>query len=81
VDFHVDLEGRRDLVGQIYRQVRGAILDGRPRVGEALPATRELARQLAVSRNTVGVAYDRLVGEGFIETRTGAGTYVSACPT
>jgi GntR family transcriptional regulator/MocR family aminotransferase len=76
VDFHVDLEDRRDLAGQIYRQVRGAILDGRLRVGEVLPATRELARRLAVSRNTVGVAYDRLVGEGFIETRIGAGTYV-----
>ena len=29
-----------------------------------------------MSRNTVGVAYDRLIGEGFIETRIGAGTYV-----
>ena len=76
MDFHVGLEDRRDLAGQIYRQVRDAILDGRLRVGEVLPATRELARRLAVSRNTVGVAYDRLVGEGFIETRIGAGTYV-----
>jgi GntR family transcriptional regulator/MocR family aminotransferase len=41
-----------------------------------LPPSRELARRLAVSRNTVGVAYDRLLGEGFIETRIGAGTYV-----
>jgi len=28
VEFHVDLSGRRDLAGQIYRQVRGAILEG-----------------------------------------------------
>jgi GntR family transcriptional regulator/MocR family aminotransferase len=76
VEFHVDLSGRRDLAGQIYRQVRGAILEGRLRAGEALPPTRELARRLAVSRNTVGVAYDQLMGEGFIETRIGAGTYV-----
>jgi len=78
VDFHVSLEGRRDLAGQVYRQFRDAILDGRAKAGETLPPTRELARRLAVSRNTVCVAYDRLIGEGFIETRTGAGTYVSA---
>jgi GntR family transcriptional regulator / MocR family aminotransferase len=76
MDFHVALDGRRDLAGQIYRQFRGAILDGLLRSGEPLPPGRELARSLAVSRNTVGVAYDRLLGEGFIETRIGAGTYV-----
>ncbi|MGI8450267.1 MAG: GntR family transcriptional regulator [Streptosporangiaceae bacterium] len=60
----------------MYRQFREAILDGRLKAGETLPPSRELARRLAVSRNTVGVAYDRLIGEGFIETRVGAGTYV-----
>ena len=76
MDVHISLEGRRDLVGQIYQQVRDAILDGRLKAGEIVPPTRELARRLTVSRNTVGVAYDRLIGEGFIETRRGAGTYV-----
>jgi GntR family transcriptional regulator/MocR family aminotransferase len=42
-----------------------------------VPPTRELARQLSVSRTTVTVAYDRLVGEGFLTARVGAGTYVS----
>jgi GntR family transcriptional regulator / MocR family aminotransferase len=78
MDIQVDLDGRRDLAGQIYRQIRAAIVDGHLRAGEALPPSRELARQLAVSRNTVGVAYDRLQGEGFIEARIGAGTYVCA---
>ena len=77
MDFHLSLEGRRDLAGQIYRQFRAAILDGRLQAGETMPPSRELARRLTVSRNTVGVAYDRLIGEGFIETRIGAGTYVS----
>ena len=75
MDFHISLAGR-DLAGQMYRQFREAILDGRLKAGETLPPSRELARRLAVSRNTVGVAYDRLIGEGFIETRIGAGTYV-----
>ncbi|NDU72960.1 aminotransferase class I/II-fold pyridoxal phosphate-dependent enzyme [Actinomadura sp. DSM 109109] len=77
MDLHVSLVGRRDLAGQIYGQLRTAILDGRLRVGEALPPTRELARRLAISRNTVAVAYDRLAAEGFVTSRVGAGTFVS----
>ncbi|WP_326819496.1 MocR-like pyridoxine biosynthesis transcription factor PdxR [Streptosporangium sp. NBC_01756] len=78
MEFHVSLDGRHDLSGQIYRQIRTAILDGRLQPGEPLPPTRELARRLEVSRNTVGVAYDRLTGEGFLASRVGAGTYVDA---
>jgi GntR family transcriptional regulator / MocR family aminotransferase len=76
VDFHITLGDRGDLAAQIYRQLLGAILDGRLRPGERLPATRELAGQLAVSRNTVAVAYDRLSAEGYLTGRVGAGTYV-----
>jgi GntR family transcriptional regulator/MocR family aminotransferase len=78
VDLHVSLEGRRDLSGQVYRQVRQAILEGRLRAGQAVPSTRELAGRLAVSRNTVSLAYDRLVAEGFLATRAGVGTWVQA---
>jgi GntR family transcriptional regulator/MocR family aminotransferase len=78
MDFHVSLAGRGDLSVRIYRQLRDAILDGRLRAGERLPPTRELARRLAVSRNTVAVAYDRLTADGFLVGRVGAGTYVCA---
>lgn len=77
MEFHVSLVGRKDLTGEIYRQLRRAILDGRLPPGSRLPATRELAAQLSVSRTTVVVAYDRLIGEGFIGARVGAGTFVS----
>jgi GntR family transcriptional regulator/MocR family aminotransferase len=77
VEVHVSLVGRKDLTGEIYRQLRRAILDGRLPPGGRLPATRELAAQLSVSRTTVVVAYDRLIGEGFITGRVGAGTFVS----
>ena len=59
VGLQVSLVGRTDLVGEIYRQPRRAILDGRLRSGDRLPPTRELARNLNVSRTTVTVAYDR----------------------
>jgi GntR family transcriptional regulator / MocR family aminotransferase len=77
VELHIDLNGRRDLSAQLYRQIRGAVLDGRLPRGTALPSSRELAGRLAVSRNTVTVAYDRLAAEGFVTGRPGAGTYVS----
>ena len=77
MEVHVSLVGRKDLTGEIYRQLRRAILDGRLPPGSRLPATRELAVQLSVSRTTVVVAYDRLIGEGFVTGRVGAGTFVS----
>ncbi|MFW6084008.1 MAG: PLP-dependent aminotransferase family protein [Gemmatimonadota bacterium] len=77
VDLHVTLREDRSLSGQIYRQIREAILAGRIRAGEQLPPSRELAERIEVSRNTVLVAYTRLRAEGFLDTRVGSGTYVS----
>jgi GntR family transcriptional regulator/MocR family aminotransferase len=80
MDVHVRLTGRGDLSVQIYRQLIEAILDGRLRSGDRLPPTRELARRLDVSRNTVGVAYELLVAEGVLVGRVGAGSFVCAEP-
>src|SRR5689334_6457147 len=75
--FHVSLVGRGDLGGEIYRQIKQAILNGELKAGDRLPATRELARSLAVSRSTVTAAYERLVGKGLAASRAGAATFVS----
>jgi GntR family transcriptional regulator/MocR family aminotransferase len=80
MDVHIRLTRRGDLSMQIYRQLLEAVLDGRLRAGERLPPTRELARRLDVSRNTVGVAYERLVADGAVVGRVGAGSYVSDEP-
>ncbi|MEO8201654.1 MAG: PLP-dependent aminotransferase family protein, partial [Gemmatimonadota bacterium] len=77
MEFHISLIGRKDLSGEIYRQLRRAIVDGRLRPTDLLPPSRELARRLGVSRTTVTVAYDRLAGEGFVSSHVGAGTFVS----
>jgi GntR family transcriptional regulator / MocR family aminotransferase len=60
MDIHIGLSRRDELTSQIYRQLLNAVWDGRLRPGERLPPTRELARRLEVSRNTVGVAYELL---------------------
>lgn len=77
MDVHVSLKGRGDLATRIYRQLLDAVLDGRLQPGGPLPPTRDLARQLEVSRNTVLEAYERLAAEGFLTSRVGAGTFVS----
>jgi GntR family transcriptional regulator/MocR family aminotransferase len=76
-DLHISLQRRGKLSAEVYRQLRAAILDGRLRPGESLPATRELARRLDVSRNTVMNAYERLIAEGFLAGKIGAGTFVA----
>jgi GntR family transcriptional regulator / MocR family aminotransferase len=77
MDIHVSIEGKGDRSERIFRQLLDAILDGRLRPGERLPSTRDLAAQLAVSRNTVSVAFERLVAEGYLDARRGAGTFVA----
>jgi GntR family transcriptional regulator/MocR family aminotransferase len=77
MDVHLRLDGRQDLTEQIYDQVRSAILEGRLQAGDRLPPSRALAKELDVSRNTVGFAYDWLAGEGLLEARQGSGTFVS----
>ena len=78
VDLHVGLSGSGDLSAQIYRQVRAAVLDGRLAGGDRVPASRDLAASLGVSRGTVTAAYDRLLAEELLESRRGAGTFVAS---
>ena len=61
----------------LYRELRAAILDGRLRPGTRLPATRDLASAYGLSRATIVTAFDQLKSEGYVEGRSGSGTYVS----
>jgi GntR family transcriptional regulator/MocR family aminotransferase len=62
---------------QLYDGLRSHILDGRLPPNTLLPASRELANDLAVSRNTVVAAYDALLAEGYLEAVLGSGTRVA----
>ncbi len=62
---------------QLYTELRNAILSGRFRATAPLPATRTLARDLGISRNTVIAAFEQLRAEGYLQARQGSGTYVS----
>lgn len=73
---HIVLDGQGPLHAQLTRSLKQAILARRLAPGLRLPATRELAQMLALSRNTVLGAYEQLQAEGFIEARVGSGSYV-----
>ncbi len=62
---------------QIYDEVKSRIINGSLAEGENLPSTRELAKQLSVSRNTVCEAYEMLLSEGFILSHQGSATKVA----
>jgi DNA-binding FadR family transcriptional regulator len=64
------------LYRQIAEQVRGLISAGEFAPAERLPAERDLAKQLGVSRPTVREALIALEVEGWVEVRTGSGVYV-----
>jgi GntR family transcriptional regulator/MocR family aminotransferase len=74
----------RDAPEPMYRQLgaylRGLILNDRLAPGGKLPATRELAAALGLSRNTVALAYEELVADGWLTAHVGQGTFVTGRP-
>ncbi|MFI5583841.1 PLP-dependent aminotransferase family protein [Amycolatopsis sp. NPDC051758] len=67
-------QGAADLAAAIELQV----LDGQLPLGTRLPAERELADALGVSRTLIGAALDRLRENGFVASRRGAGSWIAA---
>ena len=73
----VSRESSRTLGAQIEEQLRRAIRAGVLRPGARVPSTRDLARQLGVSRRVVVDAYAQLAAEGYLSLRQGARPRVS----
>lgn len=66
---------RPPLYSALARRLQLLIGDGRIPVGARLPAERDLAATVHVSRATVAAAYSRLREDGWAEARQGAGTW------
>jgi len=73
----IDKSSDRRISVQLYMALRELLLSGGFKPGDRMPATRTLALEIGVSRTTVIDAIDRLVSEGLLKSRVGAGTYVS----
>lgn len=65
------------LYKRLYNAIRISILDGSLKPSSRLPASRDLAKMLALSRNTILTVYEQLLAEGYLLTRKGSGTFVS----
>lgn len=70
--------GGTPIYEQIASQIKGMILGGELREGNALPSMRALAQDLRISVITTKRAYEILEQEGFIQSFTGRGSFVSA---
>lgn len=78
--FHIDPSSGTPIYLQIVEQVKQAVAGGTLRAGQRLPATRDLAIELAVNPNTVVKAYQTLEREGLIELPRGRGAFVANKP-
>ena len=63
---------------QITVQIKGMIMSGELKPGDAMPSMRKLAKELHVSVITTQRSYDDLAKDGFIVTVPAKGTFVSA---
>ncbi|MEK1831629.1 GntR family transcriptional regulator [Priestia megaterium] len=65
------------LYQQLYEYIKKEIVSSRVEVNDKLPSIRSLADYLNVSRNTVDMAYQQLLAEGYVESRPKSGMYVT----
>ncbi len=80
VSLKINYNSEVPLYKQLYNTFRQSILDGKFSPGQKLPGTRSLAKELNVSRNTVALAFEQLLIEGYIKGKTGSGTFVNEIP-
>lgn len=77
MDIIIRNSGGIPIYDQITRQVKGLILRGELREGEALPSMRLLAKELRISVITTKRAYEELERDGFLTTIPGKGCFVA----
>ncbi|NNC35851.1 MAG: PLP-dependent aminotransferase family protein [Hyphomonadaceae bacterium] len=75
--FDLDRSAERGLQSQLKDQISLAIIEGRIAPQTTMPASRRLAKQLGVSRNTVVLAYSALQEDGYLKSRERSGFYVN----
>ena len=74
----IDPDAAMPVFLQIARAIAEDVRRGRLRRGDAVPASRALADEIGVHRNTVLAAYRELTAEGWLQARAGSGTFISS---
>lgn len=75
--FYLDSDSGVSLQQQIRQQIAAAIMNGGISQDIPLPSSRKLAEMLQVSRNTVILAYEHLLDDGYIVSRERSGYYAN----
>lgn len=73
----LDREGEEPIYRQLIRHIRMQIESSQLPAGARLPASRDLARQLNISRISVVNAYAELRSQGYLSAHAGRGTFVA----
>lgn len=73
-----DLKSKRNMYEQLYHFIKDEMIEGRILPHQKLPSKRKLADHLKISQNTVALAYEQLLAEGYVMSRPKSGYY--ACP-
>jgi GntR family transcriptional regulator/MocR family aminotransferase len=73
-----DRSAGEPLAVQLVRRLRQAIETGSFAPGTKMLGSRQLAKRLGLGRNTVALAFEQLTAEGYLEARSGSGTFVAA---
>jgi GntR family transcriptional regulator/MocR family aminotransferase len=74
---YLDPDSKLNLQNQIRQKLVDGILGGAFPPGYRLPSSRKLAVQLDVARNTVVLAYQQLIAEGYLVSRQRSGIFVN----
>jgi len=75
--FHLSAGKTTNLQQQLREQIAQVILNGNIPLDSPLPSSRKLAKQLNVARNTVVLAYEHLLDDGYLVARERSGYYVN----
>ncbi|MCI8497007.1 MAG: GntR family transcriptional regulator [Clostridiales bacterium] len=77
MDIIIRNTGEQPIYEQIVSQIKGLIMSGELKEGDALPSMRLLAKDLRISVITTKRAYEELERDGFITSVPGKGSFVS----
>ncbi|PJE27634.1 transcriptional regulator, GntR family [Pseudooceanicola antarcticus] len=73
----ISRHGSEPIQSQLRRGIVDAIHSGQMQLGQKMPASRQLAGQLGIARNTVTAVYEDLVARGYLESRPRLGVFVA----
>ena len=69
VGIHLERNSSTPIYRQLDASLRRLILDGTLEPGQQLPSTRELAKDLSISRITVKAVYEQRAAESYVEAK------------